>query len=98
MNRLYDLAVWHDLRAVQLSDEPLCRHCKALGIIALATDVDHIVPIAEGGEQLDQSNLQSLCHSCHARKTRAENGGKLITGCALDGAPLDAAHPWNMAV
>ena len=35
----------------------------------MATMVDHIVPIADGGEKLDEDNLQSLCQDCHARKT-----------------------------
>jgi hypothetical protein len=95
MGRLYDLAVWHRLRAKQLDDEPLCRHCKARGIVELATDVDHIVPIARGGAELDQSNLQSLCHLCHTRKTISENGGNVRIGCGLDGMPLDADHEWN---
>jgi 5-methylcytosine-specific restriction protein A len=95
MGRLYDLAVWHRLREKQLSDEPLCRHCKAMGIVVLATDVDHIVPIAQGGAELDQANLQSLCHECHSRKTISENGGKPNTAIGIDGVPLDASHPWN---
>lgn len=35
--------------------------------------VDHIVPIKKGGAELDESNLQPLCHSCHNKKTYYEN-------------------------
>jgi len=33
-----------------------------------ATDVDHIVALAAGGTHAD-SNLRSLCHSCHSART-----------------------------
>ena len=66
-----------------------------MGVIASATDVDHIVPIADGGAPLDQANLQSLCHECHSRKTIAENGGKPKTAVGVDGMPIDDSHPWN---
>jgi len=35
--------------------------------------VDHITPISEGGHPFDESNLQTLCASCHEQKTAAEN-------------------------
>jgi len=36
-----------------------------------ATEVDHILPISEGGTN-DIGNLQALCETCHAAKTRNE--------------------------
>jgi 5-methylcytosine-specific restriction endonuclease McrA len=32
-------------------------------------EVDHIREIARGGASLDYDNLQTLCKSCHRRKT-----------------------------
>ncbi len=32
-----------------------------------AEEVDHIVPVAEGGSD-NLSNLRSLCHNCHASR------------------------------
>jgi 5-methylcytosine-specific restriction protein A len=58
---------------MHLRVEPLCRKCRADGIIEAATDVDHIVPLRKGGTS-EESNLQSLCHSCHSRKTNQEMG------------------------
>jgi 5-methylcytosine-specific restriction endonuclease McrA len=36
-----------------------------------AADVDHIVPLADGGTD-DEDNLQVLCKCCHGLKTEAE--------------------------
>ena len=36
-----------------------------------ATEVDHIVEIQDGGAEFALSNLRSLCHRCHVRKTVA---------------------------
>lgn len=49
--------------------EPTCRVCGAR-----ATDVDHVVPKRAGGPDA-HSNLQSLCHSCHSRKTATRSAG-----------------------
>ena len=83
--RLYDLnrpspsrrgygRAWAKIRKAQLLNEPLCRRCKAEGVVKLATEVDHIVPLAAGGDS-DSGNLQSLCKVCHTSKTNAEDGG-----------------------
>lgn len=56
---------WEKVRNVVLKQEPVCRMCKD----ALATMVDHILPIRDGGDRLAYSNLQPLCVKCHARKT-----------------------------
>ena len=65
---------WRRLRKLVIHREPLCRQCKKEGRLTLATEVDHIIPLAQGGtNELD--NLQPLCHSCHSRKTAKEDGG-----------------------
>ena len=77
--RWYSLPVWtDDLRPAQLLREPWCRECALRGLRVRATDVDHIVPF-EGDWQkfTDRNNLQSLCHSCHGRKTAAESRAKM---------------------
>jgi 5-methylcytosine-specific restriction endonuclease McrA len=32
-------------------------------------DVDHITPVAQGGDMWEESNLQCLCTECHREKT-----------------------------
>jgi 5-methylcytosine-specific restriction protein A len=41
----------------------------------LATEVDHIVPLSEGGDLYDLDNLAGRCTACHLRKTARENRG-----------------------
>jgi len=74
---------WRRLRRLVLNAEPLCRECKRNGRIMLATEVDHIVPRANGGTN-DFDNLQPLCKSCHSRKTARENEGFGNTNAAGD--------------
>jgi hypothetical protein len=59
-----------------LQGEPLCRECLRGDHLTLATEVDHIVPMRQGGARLDRANLQPLCGNCHRRKTRAETHGQ----------------------
>lgn len=74
-HRLYDLPVWRkDIRPMQLVREPWCRECARHGVATKATEADHIVPHRGHLDLfLDRANLQSLCHTCHSRKTAAEN-------------------------
>ena len=76
--RWYSLPVWSDdLRPEQLAREPFCRECAAHGLRVYATDVDHVVPHdGDWSKFIDPENLQSLCHSCHGRKTAAESRAK----------------------
>lgn len=52
-------------RAVMLRDNGLCQ-CGAL-----ATEVDHIVPLGEGGDD-GMDNRQAICPGCHHEKTQQE--------------------------
>lgn len=72
----YSRKSWRLLRLEQLDQQPFCKAIRPDGSVcnALATEVDHIVPLSVGGTD-DEDNLQSLCHSCHSRKTVKEDGG-----------------------
>ena len=50
---------------------PLCVECERLGRVTLATQRDHIKPLAEGGTD-DDDNVQGLCRACHDGKILAE--------------------------
>lgn len=63
---------WKRIRLEVLAEEPLCRHCSRKDIVAMAQEVDHIVPLWEGGDEYERSNLQPLCIECHKIKTAIE--------------------------
>ncbi|WP_425582326.1 HNH endonuclease [Streptomyces synnematoformans] len=51
---------WRVLRAVVLSEEPVCRWCQN----APTTHVDHIIPRARGGDDR-RENLCGACGPCN---------------------------------
>jgi 5-methylcytosine-specific restriction endonuclease McrA len=44
-------------------------HCQHPNCPRLADHTDHIVPLAEGGDRYNPTNMQSLCTHHHAEKT-----------------------------
>lgn len=52
-------------------DGYVCQPCKRADRVTLATEVDHVIPQAEGGTDQD-TNLQAICEACHKTKTAAE--------------------------
>lgn len=67
-DRPYD-AAWRRFARWYLGKWPACS-CGAL-----ATQVDHVVPLARGGAKFDVRNCQGLCAPCHSRKTVERDGG-----------------------
>src|SRR3546814_8985816 len=63
-------------RRRRLQAEPLCRDCKAKGVITAATAPDHIVPLALGGSD-DDSNVRCLCPECHLERRSEEHTSEL---------------------
>lgn len=58
-------------RAEVLAEEPFCRACLTSGRHVGSDEVDHIVPLSEGGND-ERSNKQALCTPCHDAKSKAE--------------------------
>lgn len=89
---------WRRIRKQVLAEDPLCCHCEARGRVTLATEVDHITPLSDGGTH-ERDNLQPLCKSCHSKKTaqdKRNHSQGYLTGYDLDGYPIDPRHPANM--
>lgn len=63
--------------------QPWCSSCGAEDGLS----VDHIVPLAHGGDPFDVTNLQILCQSCNSTKAtkRATTRGD---------TPTPASPPW----
>ena len=67
---------WSIIRQRQLLLYPWCAEHWRAGSMVPATDVDHVVP-HNGNPQLFWGGvLESLCHSCHSRKTMSETIGR----------------------
>lgn len=64
----YDSARWRGCAKAYLKRFRLCS-LRLEGCTRIATEVDHIVPRAKGGDDFDWKNLRGLCHSCHAKRT-----------------------------
>lgn len=94
----YSSKTWIALRSFQLSRQPLCEMCEALGRVSVADVVDHRTP-HKGNWTLfsDPANLQSLDKQCHdSVKQRMEKRGLSgPIGGDVSGVPLDPKHHWN---
>lgn len=73
--RFLDSARWEHTRKAKLARDPMCQYCAFEGCITEGHDVDHYVPLAEGGNPTADDNLVTACVSCHSRKTLAERNG-----------------------
>lgn len=58
-------AAWRRIRIAFLAAHP---YCVTDGCNGIATEVDHIRPLSQGGTN-DWSNLRAMCKRCHSRRT-----------------------------
>ncbi|MCR4297566.1 MAG: HNH endonuclease [Gallionella sp.] len=63
------------IRAEHFRAHPLCVMCLEQGKVSIATDLDHIQALTNGGKDVEY-NRQGLCHPCHEIKTLADLGIK----------------------
>ena len=63
---------WRKIRDAQLAREPLCIDCTRQHKTTPANTVDHIDGNSHNNQQ---TNLQSMCASCHSKKTIKQDGG-----------------------
>ncbi|QRQ99703.1 HNH endonuclease signature motif containing protein [Dyadobacter sandarakinus] len=74
VRKIRDSRRWRDeVRPAQLRRKPECQECERQDRLTLATQVDHIIPLEQGGAAFEPDNLQSLCKRCHDAKTAVEN-------------------------
>ena len=69
---------WSTIRRRVLEAAPFCTFCSAR-----ATQVDHIVPLSQGGTH-DLQNLRPVCARCHSRITASglqrDERGRWVAG------------------
>ena len=71
-SQFYHSKAWRMTRKFYIKANPLCEQCTRDGRTTGGQMVDHIRQITMGGGRLHQSNLQTLCNSCHAKKSSSE--------------------------
>lgn len=64
--RVYNSARWQRLRTRLLREHPWC---PVEGCTNPTREVDHVLPIEDGGDPWDENNLRPLCRYHHAAKT-----------------------------
>jgi len=80
MLAFYQSKPWRSLRRYKIQINPLCEHCiKNDDILVPAMEIDHIIAIKDGGQKLAYNNLQSLCRSCHSKKSVSEREARKHT-------------------
>lgn len=68
--RFLNSTLWVRLREAFREANPLCSACQAAGRVEPATEVHHIIKRESRPDlALEWSNLESLCKSCHSRRT-----------------------------
>jgi 5-methylcytosine-specific restriction protein A len=66
--------------------DPHCQACRALVDYPWGFELDHTVPLHQGGPDTEE-NSQVLCIPCHRDKTRAELGHREVRAIGIDGWP-----------
>ncbi len=83
-----------DRARVMRRDKGLCQACLERGVVTMATVVDHIIALVNGGDDSD-SNKRALCDACHVEKTREDLGYRPSGACDASGMPTAPGHHWN---
>ncbi|MFC3725455.1 HNH endonuclease [Neoaquamicrobium sediminum] len=98
----YNTENWQRLRKRKLSLDPFCYPCSLRGRHVVASTVDHVKAIADGGPAFPAlSGLMSMCARCHNEKTNAldrpdrHGSGRRFKGFDLAGNPIDPADAWH---
>jgi 5-methylcytosine-specific restriction enzyme A len=69
----YISSEWRALRLYKIQTQPLCEECLKKEKLVPATEVHHIIDVADlptMDNALDYNNLMSLCKSCHSIITK----------------------------
>jgi 5-methylcytosine-specific restriction endonuclease McrA len=70
---VYKTKLWLMRRRQVLSRDPICADGRVCGHNRLSIEVDHIIPLEQGGAPYRMDNLRGTCRDCHEAKTAQEN-------------------------
>jgi 5-methylcytosine-specific restriction protein A len=80
-----------EIRKRHFEQFPLCVDCQKQGRVRLATELDHIIALHNGGKDFNEdggTNRAGLCSECHEAKTARDMGYKERLAISLDGWPI----------
>lgn len=63
---------WRRLRLVILERDGYQCQIRGPRCEGKATDVDHIIPIADGGPEFEETNLRAACHPCNIMRAQVQ--------------------------
>ena len=69
IRKLFNSTAWKRTSEMELINEPLCAACLKEDKVTAATCRDHIIPHRGDYELFWNGKRQSLCESCHSKKT-----------------------------
>lgn len=76
LQEFYQTSAWKKLRDDKLITHPWCASCLQRKRSVAAQEVDHVIPVRLRYELRNSlNNLQSLCSSCHSKKTARDRRG-----------------------
>lgn len=88
---------WKAIRKRELTNDPNCAMHRALfGEIVEATSVNHVTPWRHDADSFYVGPFESLCETCHAKVTNAENHSGVPWAGAedKDGNRIEPGHPF----
>lgn len=71
---LYNDRRWRAFSKQWLATHPLCEQCTRDGRVTAGAEVDHIEPHKGDVQKFWAGPFQTLCTSCHSRKTATSEG------------------------
>jgi 5-methylcytosine-specific restriction protein A len=72
----YKTKRWQLRRKQVFERDPFCADGRVCEGKAPSVEVDHVVPLDQGGAPYAMDNLRGTCHACHEAKTAEENRGR----------------------
>lgn len=82
--KFYNSTSWRKISTNYRKDQPLCEVSKSKGLTVEASEVDHIIPVEQGGAKYDPSNLMAMCKSVHMKKTGMESHKPILVAWMLN--------------
>jgi 5-methylcytosine-specific restriction enzyme A len=79
-NGTYKTKMWQRRRMQVFSRDPFCMDGRVCGGKAPSMELDHQVPLDQGGAPYAMDNLRGTCADCHQLKTGEENCRRLSPG------------------